>query len=284
MKQKRRMELFAFYDHKGISAHLEKMAAKGWMLEEMGPYFWTYRRMEQKKLRFAVTYQPGISVFQRDFVEKRQQLRELCQLEGWQFVAEKDCMQVYCHAGEDPVPLETDAVLQVSVINEAAWKTHLRAYWLISGLAFFFLLFWILLVAGEAHVLRDLGWMTGLVVMVLFLLHGVVELAAYYAWYEKAEKLAREHGILHPTKSRRGFHVATAVFGILLVVSQQTDGLLRAVLQYGSFLLVPVVLGTVGGKLADRLGLPPTGRKLLTVVICVLWVLLARRFWIGRVW
>lgn len=28
--RKRRVELLSFYDHVGISRHLEKMAAKGW--------------------------------------------------------------------------------------------------------------------------------------------------------------------------------------------------------------------------------------------------------------
>jgi hypothetical protein len=30
---KRRFEAFAFYDHTGMAAHLEKMALKGWFLE-----------------------------------------------------------------------------------------------------------------------------------------------------------------------------------------------------------------------------------------------------------
>ena len=33
MKQKKyRVELYSLYDHTGIAAHLEKMAAKGWLL------------------------------------------------------------------------------------------------------------------------------------------------------------------------------------------------------------------------------------------------------------
>ena len=30
---KHRLETFAFFDHTGIQAHLESMAAKGWMVE-----------------------------------------------------------------------------------------------------------------------------------------------------------------------------------------------------------------------------------------------------------
>ena len=53
---KRRMERLSFYDHTGIAAHLEKMAAKGWMLDKIGAYLWRYRRTEPKQLAFAVSY------------------------------------------------------------------------------------------------------------------------------------------------------------------------------------------------------------------------------------
>ena len=58
MDTKFRLETFAFYDHNGIAVHLEKMAAKGWMIEDMGSNLWEYRRIEPKRLRFAVTYIP----------------------------------------------------------------------------------------------------------------------------------------------------------------------------------------------------------------------------------
>ena len=32
---KRRLEAFSFFDHKGISRHLEKMASRGWMLDKI---------------------------------------------------------------------------------------------------------------------------------------------------------------------------------------------------------------------------------------------------------
>ena len=34
-ERKRRLELYAFYDHTGIERHLEEMAADGWLLERV---------------------------------------------------------------------------------------------------------------------------------------------------------------------------------------------------------------------------------------------------------
>ena len=37
--KKRRMEFFSFYNHTSITAHLEKMARKGWLLEEKEDFY-----------------------------------------------------------------------------------------------------------------------------------------------------------------------------------------------------------------------------------------------------
>ena len=54
--KKRRYETYSFYDHTGIAAHLEKMARKGWMLEEITTWTWVYRKIQPAALTFAVCY------------------------------------------------------------------------------------------------------------------------------------------------------------------------------------------------------------------------------------
>ena len=55
--------LCSFYDRTGIQAHMEQMAAKGWMLEKMSRFFWTYRRAEPKAMHFSVVYFAPASEF-----------------------------------------------------------------------------------------------------------------------------------------------------------------------------------------------------------------------------
>ena len=57
---KRRIEPLSFFDHTGISGHLEKMAAKGWMIEKIINTGWVYRRIEPKNIHFAVSYFPKL--------------------------------------------------------------------------------------------------------------------------------------------------------------------------------------------------------------------------------
>ncbi|MBP3587767.1 MAG: DUF2812 domain-containing protein [Clostridia bacterium] len=196
MDHKYRLELFAFYDHTGIAKHLERMAAKGWLLEEMGAYYWTYRRIEPQNIKFAVTYYPESSIL-RGLSEQELLLQDYCEAAGWKLVTRWSQMQVYCTDALDPVPLETDAALQVANINETAWRSHLRGHWIGFG-AMLFLGLFVMMLTTEGIV--PLGvWALLLAAMIWC----VVELAAYYIWYEKAERMAREEGVLLPTKSRR---------------------------------------------------------------------------------
>lgn len=43
---KRRIEPLSFFDHTGISRHLEKMAAKGWMIEKIVNTGWVCFRIQ----------------------------------------------------------------------------------------------------------------------------------------------------------------------------------------------------------------------------------------------
>lgn len=69
---KRRLELYSFYDRTGLERHLERMAEKGWLLEKIGQFFWTYRRIEPKHLTFSVCYFPAASAFDPGPSEEQQ--------------------------------------------------------------------------------------------------------------------------------------------------------------------------------------------------------------------
>ena len=61
--KKRRMEYISFYNHTGLEKHFAKMAKRGWLIESISNYYWTYRKIEPKNLSFCVTYYPRASDF-----------------------------------------------------------------------------------------------------------------------------------------------------------------------------------------------------------------------------
>ena len=81
--RKRQLENLAFYDKAAIEDRAACMAEKGWLVEQPGPYFWKYRRIEPKRLAVNVGYFPKASVFEPSPTEGQIQLEELCKRDGW---------------------------------------------------------------------------------------------------------------------------------------------------------------------------------------------------------
>ena len=193
-KTKRRVEALSFYDHTGISAHLEKMAAKGWMLERIANYGWIYRKTEPKKLHFAVSYYPKASEYDPEYPEAQQTFHDFCAHTGWELVCTSFQMQVFCNKRENPVPIETDPVLEVETIDEAMNKSFLWGHFLLLGLSLIMGFFFLMGVYGNIiYTLADpMKVFSGLCWLLVFVL-AVTELTAYYRWLKKA-KIAAEQG------------------------------------------------------------------------------------------
>ena len=64
MKHRYQIPLFAFYDHTGMSCHVEKMARRGWMVDKLGNFLWRYRAIEPQRLRFSIVYFPEVTGFE----------------------------------------------------------------------------------------------------------------------------------------------------------------------------------------------------------------------------
>ena len=202
-KTKRRMETLSMYDHTGISAHLEKMAEKGWMLERIANYGWIYRRMEPKKIHFAVSYYPKASEYDPEYPEAQQTFHDFCAHTGWALVCTSFQMQIFCNENENPVPIETDPVLEVETIDDAMNKSFLRGHFLLMGLSLLMGFLFLMGVYGNIiYTLADpMKVFSGLCWLLVFVL-AVTEIMTYYRWLKKA-KIAAEQGQFLDTPNTR---------------------------------------------------------------------------------
>ena len=121
---KRRLEWISFYDHTGLEAHLERMAAEGWLLEKIGNFTWHYRRVEPKKVTFSVRYFPKASMFDPGPSEEQETFYDFCAHTGWTLAASSAQMQVFYNDRPSPVPIDTDPALEVDAIHKAACLRH----------------------------------------------------------------------------------------------------------------------------------------------------------------
>lgn len=217
---KRRMELFSFYDRTGIQAHLEKMAQKGWFLEKIGSLLWRYKKGEPRRLRYFVTYYPEASGFDPAPSEGEQSFQKYCRAAGWELAAANAQLQIFCSGGENPIPIETDALLQVENVHRAFKKTFLPTYIAIMLLGILNLCTRLMIYRIDP--IEALSANSGLYLVInsiVLILLGGSGIFGYLRWHRRAKAAAETDGSFVETRSNRNFQklmLAIVIIGFLL--------------------------------------------------------------------
>ena len=196
-----RLETFYLFDHTGIQHHLEKMAAKGWLIDKLGS-FWRYHRIEPRRLRFAVTYFPEASVYDAEPREGQWDYQELCRDAGWTHAVTNGQIQIFYTEAEDPLPLETDPQLQVENIHRTMWRSQVPSFLVMMALGLMQLgLQWrtyswnpVEWLCSTSGAMACFCWLTIIALQ-------AVSLADYLRWHHRARAEALE-GRFTPTFSR----------------------------------------------------------------------------------
>ncbi len=208
---KRRAQTYSLYDRTGMEASLARMAEKGWLLERIGPFFWTYRRIEPRRLTFSVCYFPKASQFDPEPSEEQEAFYDLCAHTGWTLAASSAQLQVFYNEREDPVPIDTDPAEEVATIHRAMKRSlipsqlGLLAVGVLNAalLVRRFLNDPIQVLAMSASLLGGLCW------IILFVLIGT-ELFAYFRWHAGAVRAA-QRGEFYATRTGRKVQAAALV-------------------------------------------------------------------------
>ena len=238
MRETRRtVPMFSFYDRTGIQNYLETMAVKGWMLEKAGTICWKFRRMEPKKLKFSVVYFPEADMYDPAPGEGEQTFREFCEHSGWRFLGSQAQMQIFCNESSDPVPIDTDPVIEVENIHHSMKKSTLPGYWLMMVTALLQILSQSIRLFDDpvSYLAYDID-----LYFILFwpsmLLVCLVRLICYHRW-RSAAKRAAEDGIFLETRGSQRLEGGWAILSL---------GGLAAALIFGHspFTACAVIIGT----------------------------------------
>lgn len=195
MKNRRyRLETFSFYDRTGIAAHLEHMAAQGWLLDKIGSFFWRYRRVPPEPLTFSVCYFPKASQFDPGPSEDQETFYDFCGHTGWTLAAASAQLQAFYSRQANPVPIETDPALEVETIHRSAKRSFLPSCAALAALGLLNLAFFLWRLSDDPiQTLSTSGYLLALVCWTVSLLASAVELLSYALWRHRA-LLAAEQG------------------------------------------------------------------------------------------
>lgn len=189
----------SMYDRQGIEKKLTDMARKGWLIEEMqNAFFWNYRRIEPKELRFAAVYSAMTFDVDADSAAAQKEKDELCARDGWVAAASwggNGFLRVYYNEQPDPIPIETDPVVQTESIY-AAMKKRWPYFW---GTILYAL--YCIITDMKSVITGCLGsnalLYCHLAFWIIWLCFMIYQLRADNRWYQKAV-LAAQQGVFLP--------------------------------------------------------------------------------------
>ncbi|MBQ8639043.1 MAG: DUF2812 domain-containing protein [Lachnospiraceae bacterium] len=211
--------LYSYYDRAGMEEHLEKMASKGWMLERMNSWFWTYRKCPPKKVHVQIIYDPNASEYAPEPTRKQEDFRDFCEYAGWDFTASYGPLQVFYHVREaenraeepvrpcverrnpehdsekwHPIPIETDPVMEVEVIHQVMKKRFLPINVLLlvniflAGRKIF-----PILIEKPLWAMANLGYTCIACSIFLAAVMIAVEIVSYFLWLFGARRMAERN-------------------------------------------------------------------------------------------
>lgn len=191
---KRKFLFLQIYDHTGIKTRLEEMAEKGWKLEKIGELgLYKFRRIEPVSLHYAVVYFPDASEFDPEPGVRQREFIELCEQSGWEYIDSTAQMLVFCTECVNPIPIETDAQLQVDTVHKAMKKSFLPGQFVLLGLAIMQLILLGYRIATEPiNVLLQNALLVSLICYLLIFVLCVHHIGGYYLWRRKAVTAAAD--------------------------------------------------------------------------------------------
>ncbi len=225
---KRRVEIYSFFNRDAICRHLEKMAAKGWMLEKMTSFTWIYRRIEPKHYCFSVIYDSGVSGFESEPSERQKRFYEFCEYAGWKLACTAEQMQIFYNEQKEPTPIETEPKLELEAIEKCAKKRFIKANVFMLAVALVWSGFFIwAFFKNPLEMLSGRGLMFSCFALLVIFLLPAVELVGYFRWIKKA-KCAAEYGEFVKASDHTLFRktIIVCFFGGLLYwfVNQSLNG------------------------------------------------------------
>lgn len=243
MKTKRETFMYSLLEFKEIEKRLEQRAREGWRLKKAGSFFWTFEEADPKQVHYSVVFFPKTDVLEPEPSDSLVMMREYCERTGWKLVAEQGQMQIFCNEEENPIPIETEAWVQVKNIHETMKKGNVLSYGILLVNAVIQLVLQVM-----QFVASPLDWLCmGFNFYIIWSWVGLgvgcaVELIHYFVWHKKAKRMAEEEEVLYLPKSICAFRIAyltLAMVALVLAVLAIVD---FTTAKYGVFVILWTVV------------------------------------------
>ena len=280
---------FTIWDYPLLIAYLEQMAADGWMLCDCTETTLEFEQQPPQQVHFAVTFFPDYDFLDPEPPENLKRLWAFCQMYGWINVTDNASMQIFYNPEPNPVPLHTDAVVQLENFNAMMENEKIKQWkqnvW-VNGVFFGILLLVFAAVAQEVSLTEFAGILRrGSPLALLMLARHLYILITdgtrwlnYSRWYKAARIAAENENIFMPPQENQVLAnadtvMSVAYLGVALVLIFR-NGLIGTVVFWVlvtvAFLAVYIITGNSlkkSGLSADENRRATFGIMMLAVVV-----------------
>ena len=266
-----RFAFFTLYQWEEMARYLEEMAAKGWLLDKAGNTLWRFRRVPPQKLRFEVVFFPDASGFDPGPTEGLRVMEDYSARDGWRLLAQWGQAQFFVNDREDPVPMETDPVVQVETLRKAMRRTMLPAHFLLLGVILFQLWTQLSQLWKDPVDFFSSSFYLGMIPFWLLLLAAQgCEIGSYFRWVRRARQAA-EDGVFLSAGGRRWIWLLLGLAVLILVWTTLGSALWTQSLAIwsGCYLLI-LLLTTLARDAMKRRGVSRRVNRALSIGFCVL--------------
>lgn len=169
------------YEYKYLEEYLEKMALKGWKLKSMTGGFLKFKKVEPREIKYSVDIMDKISFLDGKNSDVALDYREYCSVSGWNFVCERDKIQVYCSESEiESVPIHTDEREKFDCIFKASLK-HIFLN-LFTVMMIIFMQYNVIVGSMDASFLASNLQLASMVIVTVFGIHELIGLINFSIW------------------------------------------------------------------------------------------------------
>lgn len=200
--------IFSLWQYPQLIVHLEEMAQKGYMLCQADSTELVYDICPPQKVHFAITFFPDYDFLDSVPPPSLERLWAFCEESGWQHITDNSAMQIFYNTQPDPVPLQTDAVVQLENFNAMMQFERVKLWrqnTIINGCLLVFLAVLFIVMDTQFTAVQTVRRVSPVMLLILardfytFVTDGA-KLLNYNIWHKKAKQLAFDRNIFYPPK------------------------------------------------------------------------------------
>lgn len=269
------------FDYDGIQSYLEKMAADGWRLENIG-IFWRFRKADPARAHYSVVFLPKASQYDPEKSPVLQEFDDYCRETGWTRVCSRDKIHIYSSEEENPIPIETDESLKLENVSKSIVRSYvipmliIVACLSISGSGF------ISFLTNPVELFsRYSNMLIGLITWIIVLLVGV-SIVRLFVWVKRSRKSIEAGGRCAPTAGFQRVQKAISYLVYLLLflwaVSLFVEERGSVAFAMIGFAVMLLGIGVLMRGLMQRLrraGVSRSQNRMITIGLCIVCALAA---------